>query len=225
MDGILKCPKTTPALDALSDIHKLFVREYFKTFNAARTAVSIGLSYDAAWDIVHRPDVSAAIAEAMDRLGITPERIESEIAEIAFSNDVADLEGVFTGERLSDLRRKGVPTKLIRKIKATRRMVRSDDNPDRWEPVEDITIESHDRLKALELLGKVRAMYPSTPDGASTTSINLTLVQAVIDNMPEMRLAFPGALPLAQGDTHVSDAPQASPDGDRASSANVEPRK
>lgn len=150
----------SPAFDALEDKQKAFVVAYLRHFNGARAAREAGYGEvrcrQDAYDLVSKGYIRAAIKEQMDRIGITPERIQSAYAEIAFSQDLADMQDVFEGMSLQDLREAGVSTHLIHKFKATRRFVGKGEDA---EPVEDVAIEVQDRLKALDALAKVRAMF------------------------------------------------------------------
>ena len=157
----------------LSPQHQAFVVAYLDKFNATKAALKAGYGAEGAAargsDLRKNPQVAEAITEQLDRMGISEERIKSEYAEIAFASDVADLEDVFTGEKLTELRKRGVPTKRIRKMKATRKLVK---NGDDYEPVEDITIEMHDPLHALDSLARVRAMFTEKVEHSG----NLTVV-------------------------------------------------
>jgi phage terminase small subunit len=148
------------AWSALNEQHKLFVFHYLKSFNATKAALAAGYSANSvraqASDLLTRPNIAAAVTEQMDRLGITQERISNAIAEIAFGADIADLEEVFQGGKLSELRRSGVPTHMIRKMRAIRRKVKDGDD---WADVDDVTVESYSRLEALEKLAKIKAMF------------------------------------------------------------------
>jgi len=152
--------KAKSAFSKLTPKRQAFVAAYLKHFNAARAAREAGYSSKAdravAYDILTNTDVQAAVAEQMDKIGITEERITSAIAEIAFSGDLADLDPVFDGKRLSELRKQGVPTHMIRKMKASRRAVKEGDGT---AMLEDIAVEGYSRLDALQLLAKVKAMF------------------------------------------------------------------
>lgn len=150
------------AFSQLSDQHKAFVRAYLKCFNAAKAAIEAGYAESNAYDTGSRlqrnTDIAAAISEQLDNLGITEERIKSEFAQIALDSDLADFEGLLTNGRLTlkEARKLGLPTKRIKKLKITRRVVGTGEGA---YPVEDVQIELHDPQRALEALAKVRAMF------------------------------------------------------------------
>ena len=79
------------AFDKLKGKHRLFVSEYFKDFNATRAYIRAGykaLNADAhASRLVGSGGVAKAISEQFDILGLTPERIESHLARMAFGDE------------------------------------------------------------------------------------------------------------------------------------------
>jgi phage terminase small subunit len=148
--------------------HQAFVCAYLKHFNASRAAIEAGYTdkdpYSAGATLLSNSQIKAAIAEQMPIIGISPERIKNAFAEIAFGQDLADIEDVFQGRSLKELRKAGMPTHLLHKIKLTRRLKVSDTETGPrggkvWEPVEDVAIEVQDRLHALDSLARVYAMF------------------------------------------------------------------
>jgi hypothetical protein len=128
-----------------------------------------------------RPRIRAAIQDVLPRIGISPERIKNAIAEIAFAQDIADFDALGEGQTPAQLRAMGVPTHLISKIKFSKRVKFTGDVDPGGQPVrvpmEDVTIELQDRLKALELLGKTLALFMertehSFPKGEISLALN-----------------------------------------------------
>ncbi len=141
------------AFSRLKPQHQLFVLEYFKQFNATKAAIAAGYSQnnpsERGSEVLRIPTIAEAIHEQMDILGVTEDRIKSEISELAYGQDAAEFEGnINEGTTLKDLRRAGVNTKFVKAISKS----------DTKEGC-NRKIELHDRLRALELLGKVRAMF------------------------------------------------------------------
>ena len=112
------------ALDALTDKQRAFVLHYLRHFNAAKAARDAGYSEhsdaDIGWENLRKPDVAAAIAEQLDRLGLTPERLKCELAEIAFDGDIAAFDQWVHGEKsLDELQAAGFNTKLVKSLSET----------------------------------------------------------------------------------------------------------
>ena len=85
--------KTHPrtAYDKLNPMQKKFVNEYMIDFNAGRAYVRAGYAKQAADQCASRAlntaKVAAAVTEALDAIGISPNRIRSGIAAIAFGDE------------------------------------------------------------------------------------------------------------------------------------------
>lgn len=101
------------AWDTLTDKHRAFLAAYLECWNATRAAIVAGYSENCAHvtgsTILSDAKVQAALAEQMDRLGITPEKIKSEYAQHAFDSDIADFE---------DLLVRGLSLKQARAVRA-----------------------------------------------------------------------------------------------------------
>jgi phage terminase small subunit len=166
---------TGSAFDALPPQHKLFVMHFMETFNASKAAILAGYRQvkrgSAGYALTSKPSVAKAIEEQMGKLGITEQRIKSEIAAIAFDQDITDFEPhTEEGVSLKKLRAKGVNTKLIKSVERT--------------PGEHgmrRKVELYDKMKALELLGRVAAMFHDKQEiigGTGGTNI------IVVSNIP-----------------------------------------
>lgn len=151
-------PSPNAAFNALSDGHKAFVTHYLDHFNASRAAREAGYSENSAAsqasELLRNPNIVAAVSEQLDRLGITAERIKCGYAEIAFDGDIADAEEFLTcGAKLKDLRKDGkLNTRLIQSVTITRADGEKSSSETR-------KISTYDRLRALDGLAKVKAMF------------------------------------------------------------------
>lgn len=196
--------EATPAFDALPARHKLFVARYLHCFNGAQAVREAGFgTHDArklAYNLLRRPKITAALRELTDRLGATPERIEHSLAEIAFNNDLADMQPVLEGMPLDRARNQGVPTHLIKKIRAVRRVKGCGDQA--YE-VEDVSLELHDRLAALNSLAKIRAMLVNKCEVKQQSRQSFTFDLGRLDfaNMPQEELErYAHATGISAGD-------------------------
>lgn len=134
-----------------------FVRQYLVDLNATQAAIRAGYSVKTAYSIgaglLQNPLVSAAIAEAQARrerrTEITQDRVVAELAKIAFGNirDVMEWgpDGVTvrSSEELTDGQAAGV----AEVSKSTTRDGGS------------LKLKRHDKVKALELLGRHLGMF------------------------------------------------------------------
>lgn len=128
-----------------------FIDEYLIDLNATQAAIRAGYSTETAKDIgcenLAKPNISAAIAKAMaersKRTGVSQDRIVLELAKIAFVNpaDVTDPETALADDAaaIQSVKVKTIPTK---DGEGTEREIRF-----------------HDKLRALELLGKHVGMW------------------------------------------------------------------
>lgn len=152
-----------PAWDALPPRRRKFLQLYLGecNFNATRAYIKAGYSprgaHNNASRLMATDTIRAALAEQMNRLGITPERIQLAHAEIAFGNDLADFEPALHGMSLEDLRKSGVDTSGIKTITVTRRQApsKTDDGKD---TVESVKLELYDRQASLRELAKIKGM-------------------------------------------------------------------
>ena len=83
-----------PRAAGLSPKQKLFVAEYLVDLNATQAAIRAGFSRRRAVDLLREGPVAQAVAarqaELADRIGVTVERIVTELARIGFS-DIRDV--------------------------------------------------------------------------------------------------------------------------------------
>lgn len=132
----------------------LFIKFYVTEFNATKSAIAAGYSKDTAYSIgnelLKKPEIQEAIekekAKMTKKIEITQERIAEELSKIAFSDiknfvefdskkvkikDSKDVDGAVIQEVSSHSGNRGTSTKL----------------------------KLHDKMKALELLGRYKGMY------------------------------------------------------------------
>ena len=138
----------------LTPKQEAFVTAYLQNgFNGTRAAITAGYSEDSAGSIASenltKPNVATAIKDRLNSEGITPERIQIALGEIAFGADIADFEDILTGEKPSVLREKGLATRLIKSVSYTKN---------------GITLKMDARLDAIDKLAKVHGMYHENLD-------------------------------------------------------------
>lgn len=144
----------TPAYDALSEQHQLFVDYYIDCYNATNAAIKAGYSRNgvqqAASRLHRRDDIQAAITEQLDELKrtlkITPERILRELSDIAFSDIESFLEieaGKVTVKDLKEIKKASLAS-ATEKIAA--------------DGTKTIQLKFHKKDKALELLSRNQGM-------------------------------------------------------------------
>jgi hypothetical protein len=150
--GMTRHVKT--ALEKLSPRRRLFVLRYVESFNATRAVKAAGYSKKGAAasgsNLLRDVKVAAAVDEQMEKRGLTPDRIKSELAKIAFDGDVTELEPWLSGKTsLDDLRIDGFNTKLIESFS---------NEPESGKR----SVKMHSKLKAMELLVRVMGMITET---------------------------------------------------------------
>jgi phage terminase small subunit len=153
-----------PRGGGLTDKQKLFAREYLKDLNATQAAIRAGYSVRSAGETGSKlrddPEVLKLIEELQkeraDRLDITTDRIEQELARVAFF-DIKDVFSVEGG--LLDVH--AMPANA-------RRAVASVEVDELWGDAGDgkrgqightKKVRTADKLRALELLGKRHGMF------------------------------------------------------------------
>ena len=167
-------------MDELNDQQKLFVCEYVKTFNATKAALAAGYSVNnpdvIGYQLLQKPSVAQATRAMIEKVGITPDRIKSTLAEMIWEGDIANLESVLEsgGKSIRELRRQGVPTRLIKKIKVKRVVPTGEEAA---QPYDIIEVELYDQQKAIELLGKSLAMFTDKSEitGGLSHSLDITI--------------------------------------------------
>ena len=149
------------AFAKLKTKEQVFLIEYFQNgFNGTRAAITAGYSESSARSeaskLLTKHNIIAARNEALDAIGITPERIKLALAEMAFGNDVAEFSDIAGGESLKEARKRGVNTALVKKLKTRFEAVGRGEEATLYQVQE---LELYDRLSALEKLAKIRGMF------------------------------------------------------------------
>lgn len=148
---------------SLTDKQRLFVLFYLQDMNATKAALKAGYSEDTAYKIgaenLRKPQIRAAIEAKLAEAEITTFRVLGELTKVAYSDlsDYVDIE-----DETGSMRAKGYgemepgASRAIKKVKE-KRVILQKNNKDK---TEDIILESttefelHDKLKALELIGR-----------------------------------------------------------------------
>ena len=155
----------------ITDRMKKFVDEYLIDFNATQAAIRAGYSPDTANEqgsqLLARPDIRELVAEGqkeiMERTQTFQDNAVAELKIVGFS-DLADFltvkdGGIVEQKPFNELTKE--QTKCIKKIKQTVRSSHSADGTILHQTAV-IEIELHDKLKALELLGRHLGMFNDT---------------------------------------------------------------
>lgn len=169
----------------LNPKQRLFVAEYLKDKNGKQAAIRAGYSPKTAEVQASRllsvVKVKAAVEESLGKvhkkLDISAERIREELSRIAFS-DMADYVKVGTEGEVTIKPFEEMPegaSRTISGIKEVRRIMNSSEGDGK-----DIILEArleykhHDKLKALELLGKDQGMFKEKVEHTGAIEINIT---------------------------------------------------
>jgi len=176
----------------ITDKMKRFINEYLVDFNATQAAIRAGYSESTAQEqssqLLARPDIRALIAEGQKAIAERTQSFQddavSELKIVGFS-DLADFltvkEGGIVEQKSFDQLTKA-QTKCIKKIKQTVRSSHSADGT-LLHQTATLEIELHDKLKALELLGRHLGMFNDTLrlEGALPLTISFDVLPAVSD--------------------------------------------
>jgi len=176
----------------ITDRMKKFVDEYLVDFNATQAAIRAGYSPDTANEqgsqLLARPDIRELVAEGqkevMERTQTFQDNAVDELKIVGFS-DLADFltvkEGGIVEQKSFDQLTKE-QTKCIKKIKQVVRSTHAADGS-LLHQTATLEIELHDKLKALELLGRHLGMFNDTLrlEGALPLQIFFDVLPAVSD--------------------------------------------
>ena len=155
--ALSKKEKSEDKTETIPIKYRLFAENYLSNgYNGTKAALDAGYSKTSASAEAHRllrtDKVKKLIEQHLEDAGASKARIIQEVVDMALKLDAADFEPALMGMSLKDLRKSGVDTRNIKKMKSSRRMVGGGDGA--YE-VEDIQIELYDRQKALENLAKL----------------------------------------------------------------------
>jgi phage terminase small subunit len=170
----------------------MFVEHYLLNLNAHQAALAAGFSkmYSAkrAFKIVRRPQVVAAIeaaqAERVERMKISADKVVLELAKVAF----LDLSSVIRVEGgrviITDA------SKLTPEIKSALSEIAQTDS--------GIRIKAHDKMKALELIGRHLGMFTDKLEHSG--KVKLTTDELTDEELERIAaLGRPGTTPPAPG--------------------------
>ncbi|HQG22619.1 MAG TPA: terminase small subunit, partial [Smithellaceae bacterium] len=176
----------------ITDRMKKFVDEYLIDFNATQAAIRAGYSPDTANEqgsqLLARPDIRELVAEGQkaiaERTQTFQDNAVDELKIVGFS-DLADFltvkEGGIVEQKSFDQLTKE-QTKCIKKIKQVVRSSHSADGTILHQTA-TLEVELHDKLRALELLGRHLGMFNDTLrlEGALPLTISFEVAPQVAD--------------------------------------------
>lgn len=160
---------------ALNARQELFIIEYLKCFNATKAALAAGYSEKSAsetgCELLKNPKVAARIREHLDNNAMTAAEVLAHLADIA-RGDISEVVDA-NGNLDMAAARRGKKTGLIRKIR--QRSVTTEESD-----IAETEIEMHDRLRALELLGKHHKLFTDKQEitGADGTALTVNVTYA-----------------------------------------------
>lgn len=134
---------------ALTDKQRIFINEYLKTFNATQAAINAGYSEKTARSIgsenLTKPDIRAEIDARIAENTMSANEVLMRLTEIgrADIDDVMTVQGNLPYVDM-DKAKQAAKTGLLKKIKVTKN---------------NIEFELHDKMRALEMLGKYHALF------------------------------------------------------------------
>jgi phage terminase small subunit len=159
-----------PRSVALSDKQSAFVREYLVDLNATRAAIRAGYSEATAKQqgsrLLTNADVQAAVQEALesraDRTGITQDRIVAELAAIAFA-DLTDF-ATWSEDSVSLIESADLDPDKVKALKEIVATTTTFETENGTSQTIRMNVKQHDKLKALELLGRHLGMFKRDVD-------------------------------------------------------------
>ena len=179
----------------ITDKMKRFINEYLVDFNATQAAIRAGYSESTAQEqssqLLARPDIRALIAEGQKAIAERTQSFQddavSELKIVGFS-DLADFltvkdGGIVEQKPFNELTKE--QTKCIKKIKQVVRSSHSADGTILHQTAV-IEIELHDKLKALELLGRHLGMFNDSIRLKSEEPLPLTISFEVAPQVAEV---------------------------------------
>lgn len=159
---------------ALTEKQARFVAEYLVDLNATEAAKRAGYSEKTAYSIgfenLRKPEIQEAIAEAMDarakRTSITQDRVLQELARIAFANGTDFARIVSTPTVTTVVDDEGFVQQVLRPVQRVELVDTERVDPEKRAAIAGIKegkfgieVKSHDKIRALELLGQHLGMF------------------------------------------------------------------
>lgn len=159
-------------MSKLTPKQKTFCNEYLIDLNATQAAIRAGYSVKTAnrignenlskLDIQNR--INELIKKRESRTEITQDRVLNELAKLAFANatDYVEVEDMGTYKRVNVTATKDIPKDKIAAIASIK------------EGTNGIEVKLHDKVKALELVGRHLGMFKDKIELSGETNINIT---------------------------------------------------
>ena len=187
----LPVPELPPSIAVLSEPHRRVIDAWFANGCRSRRGAMIeaGMSPSSTHSVFIRPEVKKEIDRCRDRLdyraAVTAERIEQELAKIAFASLGDLLEIQEDGSAWIDMSAitEDQKSALAEYNVETYKELGNDDEPGR--EVKKAKIKFHDKKAALDSLARIRGMFKDKLE----VSVGLTLSDKV--QQARMRLAEP----------------------------------
>jgi phage terminase small subunit len=157
------------AAKQLSAMQKMFVEAYLRTFNATQAAKDAGYSEDSAYSqgsrLLKNAEIAARVRERLQEAAMSADEVLYHLREIALGlrADVTDSDGKIDPEKVKKANKSHL-------IKSLRQRTFTTEDSESFES----ELETYDRIKALELLGKHLGMF-------STVKIEDWRTQAIAD--------------------------------------------
>jgi phage terminase small subunit len=164
---------------ALTDKQEKFVIEYLKCFNATQAAKKSGYSEKTAYSqggrLLKDVEIAARVREYFDNAAMTANEALYHIAEIA-RGDIDNLVDSM-GNPDMEQARAAEKTGLIKKIR--QRTITTTDKDGHGSETQETEIEMHDRLRALELIGKHHKLFTDKTEvtGAENKPIQIEIIE------------------------------------------------
>lgn len=165
---------------ALTEKQARFVAEYLVDLNATEAAKRAGYSEKTAYAIgfenLRKPDIQEAIHLAMSqrekRTAITQDRVLQELARVAFANGTDFARVVVREEPMHMVDKDGELRQVVKRIQTVEIVDTENVDPEKRAAIASIKegksgieVKSHDKIRALELLGQHLGMFTGK-DGA-----------------------------------------------------------
>lgn len=152
----------------LNDGQAQFVIEYCRDFNATKAAKRAGYSdktaYSQGHELLKKPEIQAAIEKHLAKHNVTANRVVAELQKVAFA-DMADYLTVDedTGgvKAVSFDEMEPGASRAVKKVKERRKIIASGEDNAILEA--NFEFEHHDKLKALEMLGRALNLFGDKP--------------------------------------------------------------
>lgn len=160
---------------ALTDQRRLFVEKYLQTFNASEAARQAGYSEKNVWAAASRlkddPEIQAAIQKRLAEEAMTSDEVLHHLGELGRGQHADYFNVDKSGTIVSfDFKRAETDKKLnlIQKFKPVR-------------GGQGYELHFHDRLKALELIGKTHKIFTDQVEQSGEIKVTVEYVDTVLE--------------------------------------------